>query len=107
MRGGGDQAASPLTSACSPAFSSPGCLVTNVVTNDHFVTLLVIPSRHFPWAVAPAAQTGIDDPLGLGDVLHLFKNECLLSFTLPPLPLSLPSLFRKSHISGYSKPHPL
>lgn len=78
-----------------------------MVTNDHFVTLLVIPGKHFPWAVAPAAQTGIDDPLGLGDVLHLFKNECLLSFTLPPLPLSLPSLFRKSHISGYSKPHPL
>lgn len=75
--GGGDQAASPLTSASSPAFSCPGGLVTNVVINDHFVTLLVMPceaERHFPGAAAPAAQTGINDSLGLGDVLHLFKN---------------------------------
>lgn len=71
--GDGDQAASPLTSASSPAFSCPGCLVTN----DRFVTLLVMSyraERHFPGAAAPAAQRGINDSLGLGDVLHLFKN---------------------------------
>lgn len=104
--GGGDQAALLLTSASSSVLSCP-CLVTKVVTNDHFVTLLAVPRRHFPGAAAPAARKGINYSLEAGDVLHLFKNESLLSLTLPPPPLSLRSLFRKSPISTCSKPHPL
>lgn len=106
--GSGDRAASPLTSASSPASGCPGSLVTNVLLNDHFIAFLVMfcrAERHFPGAAAPAAQTGINDSLGLGDVLHLFKNESLLPVPAPPL--SLPSHFRTSHISICFKPHPL